>query len=134
MRFAYQGFTNSGSRRCFLFHGVEEHAAVQVFAIEVELPMFVKYRVPVQDGPSFCLKLLTSASGGGPLHLEPLHSYLVVSEDFRPLLSEREQRAAADAVKRRARSQYRKPPIARNPHGQTSGSTYQVGNSAGVTS
>ena len=112
MQFTYEGFTHNGTRRCFSFRAVEKEIPDRIFLIAVELPLFAKNRVPVQDGPSFCLQLLTRALSAGSGSLDKLLSYQVVNEDFRPLLVERERRAAAEAVKRRARNNYRKPPLA----------------------
>ncbi len=114
MHFVYEGFTHEGNRRCFLFRGVEERAPADVFSIEVDLPLFEKNRVSVQDGPSFCLQLLTRASSAGPVQLERFHSYQVVGDDFRSLVVERERREAEKALKRRPRSPHRKPPFTSN--------------------
>jgi hypothetical protein len=109
MHFTYEGFKHEGNRRCFMFRSVEERTTADVFSIEVELPLFFKNRVPVQDGPSFCLELLTKASSDGPIELERLHSYQVVGDDFRSLVVERERREAEKAIKRRSRGPHRKP-------------------------
>jgi hypothetical protein len=64
MVFAYQGFTHESGRRCFLFNSVEANVPAMAFTIEVDLRLFVQYKIPVQDGPSFCLQMLTKASTG----------------------------------------------------------------------
>lgn len=116
MRFAYEGFTQDGDRRCFLFQGIEEHSPRNIFSVEVELQLLVKNRVPVQDGPMFCLQLLTTASVGGSGYLDKFINYRVVSEDLRPLLIEREQRAAQNAVKKRPQKGPPKPSSTSNLH------------------
>ena len=116
MQFAYQGFTNDRDRRFFTFR---ESAAqsVGVFSIEIDLPLLSRKGVPVQDGPVFCLGLLTAASLAGPSFLEKLRNYRVVEEDFRPLLVEREKRAAERAMKKTARKPpFRRPPSTSNIH------------------
>lgn len=114
MYFAYDGFTQSGNTRRFQFRGVEERAPVDLFSIEVDLLLFLQNRVSLQEGPSFCLELLTQAFSAGPVYLERLHSYLVVSEDFRPLLVARQKREAEKALRASTRSPYRKPPFRSN--------------------
>lgn len=109
MHFSYNGFTHHGDRRCFLFSGIEERNPVSAFSIEVDLPLFAQNRVPVQEGPMFCLQLLTNALLSGAASLDRFRSYRVVSEDFRPLLMEREKHAAEKALKIRARRPIQKP-------------------------
>jgi hypothetical protein len=64
----------------------------------------------------FCLQLLTTASLAGPDFLEKFQNYRVLAEDFRPLLIEREKRAAEKAMKRPSRQPFRKPPSGSNIH------------------
>jgi hypothetical protein len=117
MHFVYEGFTHDGGTRRFMFRGIEERSPTSVFSIEVALPLFAENRVSVQDGPAFCLQLLTAASLGAPSELERLQHYKVGHEDFRPLLMERERRAAEKALKKTPRRPFRKPPISSNLRG-----------------
>ena len=114
MHFAYEGFTQDGNKRCFLFRGIEERDPVRNFCIEVDLLLLAKNRVPVQEAPMFCLQLLTAASLSGPNYLDKFHSYRVVGQDFRALLVERERVAAEKALKKPARKPFRKPPLMSN--------------------
>jgi hypothetical protein len=108
MHFAYEGFTQNDDRRCFTFRGMEDYTAVSVFCIEVELPLFARNRVLVQEGPMFCLQLLMTANVAGPSFLERFRSYRVLEADFRPLLLEREKRAAEKAMKKTPPRPFRK--------------------------
>lgn len=116
MHFAYEGFTHDGNTRCFLFQGVEDHAPASAFSIEIDLPLFMQHHIAIQDGPSFCLQLLTRASSAGATCLEKFHAYQVVGEDFRPLLAERAKREKEKALKTQARRLYRKPSLRSNLH------------------
>ena len=116
MHFAYEGFTHDGYRRCFLFRGIDESNPVSMFSIEVDLSLFAQNQVPVQDGPTFCLQLLTTANLAGPKYLDRFHKYQVIGQDFRPMLIERERRAAEKALKKSSRKPFRKPPFASNLH------------------
>ncbi len=109
MHFAYQGFTQNQDRRCFTFWGLEERNPTVVFSIEIELALLFENRVPMQEGPTFCLDLLTTASLAGPTFLDRLRNYQVRKEDLRPLLVEREKRAAEKAMKRPPHRPVRKP-------------------------
>ena len=114
MHFAYQGFTHHQDLRRFTFQGIEERNPVSTFCIEVDLPLFMQNGVAVQDGPIFCLQLLTTASLAGPSYLERFHNYRVLAEDFRPLLIERERLAAKKALRKPARRPIPKPPSLSN--------------------
>lgn len=109
MRFAYEGFTQDGDTRRFLFRGIEAPPPTNIFSIEIELPLLVQNRVQVQDGPMFCLQLLMTASVGGAGCLNRFLSYRVVDEDLRPLLVERELRKAEKALKKQPHRRPAKP-------------------------
>ncbi len=109
MHFAYEGFTQDRERRCFTFRGIEERNPVSVFRIELDLPLLLQNRVPVQDAPMFCLQLLMAASLAGPNGLDKFQNYRVLLEDLRPLLMERERRAAEKAMKKPFRRPVQKP-------------------------
>ena len=117
MHFVYEGFTHHGGTRRFMFRGIEERSEASVFSIEVALPLLAANRVSVQDGPAFCLQLLTTASLEGPIHLERMQHYQVIGDDFRPLLVERERQAAQKALKKAPRRPFRKPPVSSNLRG-----------------
>jgi hypothetical protein len=116
MVFAYQGFTHESGRRCFLFHSIEPNVPVIAFSIQVDLRLFVQYKVPVQDGPSFCLQLLTKASSIGSPHLDRLRSYQVVGEDFRPMVEEREKKEAEKILKWREQKRVRTAAMLQSTH------------------
>jgi hypothetical protein len=107
MVFAYQGFTHESGRRCFLFHHVQPNLPVAAYSIQVDLRLFVQHKVPVQEGPSFCLQLLTKASAVGPVQLEKLHVYQVVGDDFRPMVVEREKKEAEKTLRWREQKRQR---------------------------
>lgn len=114
MHFSYEGFTHNGTTRCFRFNGIEAPEPATAFSIEVDLPLLFQNGIPVQDGPMFCLQLLTTASLAGPAMLDRLHSYRVVGADLRPLLIHREKLAAEKALKAQARKPMRKSSPASN--------------------
>jgi hypothetical protein len=114
MHFSYEGFTHDGTLRCFLFHGIQARDPISAFSIQVDLPLLSQNGISVQEGPMFCLQLLTTALLAGPASLDRFHSYRVVGSDLRPLLVEREKHAAEKALKAQKRRPVRKPPHASN--------------------
>jgi hypothetical protein len=122
MHFVYEGFTQEGDRRCFLFRGIEGRDSTDIFSIEIDLRLFAQNQVLVQEGPIFCLGLLTTAWVAGPDCLERFHAYRVVGEDFRPLHIEREGKAAEKALRKQPRRPFHKrPPNANLWLGRSSG-------------
>ena len=86
------------------------------FTIEVDLRLFVQYKIPVQDGPSFCLQMLTKASSGGSADLDKLRRYQVVGEDFQPMVMEREKKEAEKTMKWREQKRIRTAAMMQSAH------------------
>jgi len=108
--FAYQGFTQNGDKRCFTFRDRKtQNDPMGTFSIEVDLPLLSKMRLPVQEGPRFCLLLLNTASLAGSDFLDRFHTYRLVEEDFHQLLAERERGAVQRAMRKPPRRPFRKP-------------------------
>jgi hypothetical protein len=72
MHFAYDDFTQDGTRRCFLFRSAEQRPSAPGFSIEVDLELLLKNHVPMQAAPLFFLNLLSEASLGEPASLDRL--------------------------------------------------------------
>ena len=116
MVFAYQGFTHESGRRCFLFNSVEANVPAMAFTIEVDLRLFVQFKIPVQDGPSFCLQLLNKASTDGSSYLDKLRRYEVIGEDFQPMVMEREKKEAEKTMKLREQKRVRTAAMLQSAH------------------
>jgi len=80
----------------------------ELFSLEVDLSLFLLHRVPVQDGPRFCLQLLEAALIGDPGLVGRFRNYAVRSEDFQVLLLERARKLAKN-IHKPPRSPFRKP-------------------------
>jgi hypothetical protein len=119
VHFTYQGFTHKGDRRCFTFRGIEEISTPVIFSIEIDLALLARNGVPVQEGPAFCLRMLTTACLAGPTFLERFHNYRVLESDFRSLLVERERRAAEKALRKPPRRPFVKPSFTADVHSGT---------------
>lgn len=109
MTFLYQGFTHEGNIRSFAFQGIEKSQIAAIFSIEVELPLFARNQIGIQVGPMICLQLLTTASAADPDFVARLHHYRIVEADLRPIIVDREQRAALKAARPAPRKPFRKP-------------------------
>jgi|SRR4051812_40527928 hypothetical protein len=116
MHFAYQGFTHDGDIRCFRFRCIQELIPPIDFSVEIDLALLFQTQVPVQEGPAFCLHLLTTAASAGPGFLDTFRNYRVLESDFRPLLVERARQDAEKALRRPSRSPLRKPSLTSNVH------------------
>jgi len=112
MQFAYEGFQQNGDSRCFQFRAAGGRDS-ELFSLEVELSLFLLHRVPVQDGPRFCLRLLEAALIGDPGLIGRFRNYAVRSEDFQVLLLER-ARKLAEKIHRPPRRPFRKPSAGSN--------------------
>lgn len=111
MQFLYQGFTHKGDIRSFNFSGKDESKVVTSFSIRVDLVLFARYNVAMQEAPGFCLRLLNSACAATPEDLEKLHRYDVLEADLQPILHDREERAKAKAHRPPPRRFTRKPSL-----------------------
>jgi hypothetical protein len=116
MHFAYDGFTQDGNRRCFLFRSAEQRTSAPGFSIEVDLELLLKNQVPMQAAPLFFLNLLTEASLGEPASLDRLRSYTVVEDDFKQLHVERQRQAAERSTKKAPHKPIRKHSKISNVH------------------
>jgi hypothetical protein len=113
MHFAYEGFRQTGDLRCFLFRCIEGLDPVSLFCLEVDMPLFLLHRVPVQEGPSFCLRLLEAALRNQPSAIESFRKYKVKLEDFQALVRERKQKLSSKTYKA-PRRPFKKPSVGSN--------------------
>lgn len=111
MHFAYQGFTQQGAIRSFTFSGLEERQTEIVFSIDIDMPLLARYKLATQEAPGLCFQMLTSACAAGPSALEKFRHYQIAAEDLRPLMLDREKRAASKALRISSYRKFvRKPP------------------------
>jgi hypothetical protein len=109
LQFLYQGFTHKGDNRSFNFLGRDELKVESTFSISVNLPLFARNHIGMQEGPGFCLVLLNKACANTPEALLKLHSYDVLEADLMPIINDREERARAKAHRPPPRRLTRKP-------------------------
>jgi hypothetical protein len=109
MQFAYEGFTQNANERRYAFHGMEKSQPGDAYVIRIDLPLFARHQLSIQNGPMFCLRLLQDALTEGPDQLQGLHEYRVVDSDVAGITAERAERAAVLASKKPARRSFRRP-------------------------
>lgn len=63
------GFTQLGSVREYVFHGVAHGEDTKVFVVSTDMALFLKHHLGVQEGPVLCLRRLRAElEAGDPAH------------------------------------------------------------------
>src|SRR3954454_13497 len=95
MQLVYMGFTQEAALRCFHFQRVLTQARltnlpkVVQFTLKADMSLFMRFRIPVQEGPALCLQILTDAlAGSDETAVEPA-SYAVTPEHLSTFASAR---------------------------------------------
>ena len=60
MQLRYMGFDQAKNIREYKFDGAAEGKTIAHFVVSADLALFVKHRVGLQEGPSLCLKRLST--------------------------------------------------------------------------
>src|SRR2546425_330504 len=60
LQLRYMGFQQTKAVRVYRFDGVIEHAPTVHYAVAVNLELFLKHRVGIQEGPTLCARKLAS--------------------------------------------------------------------------
>ena len=97
MQLRYMGFEQAEMLRVYRFDRVEERAPTVRYTVTADLKLFLKYRIGIQEGPSLCVRKLTS-----DLEAADPCEHVLTNDD---LLAYSTARAAADARKAATRSQ-----------------------------
>lgn len=101
MQLRYAGFDQVAGIRHYKFESAPVIGAARVFRIQVEVALFLKHRIGMQEGPSLCLKKLAEVTD--------------LSENSEQLLTEADllvyssARTALAEQKAAARKSYRPP-------------------------
>ena len=95
MELRYRGFHQERNRRLYNFDGPGDVQTVVRFVVSVDMSLFLKHHVGIQEGPALCAQKLTA-------DLEAQHQgdHELTNED---LVAYTSRRAAADARKAEAR-------------------------------
>jgi hypothetical protein len=95
MQLVYMGFTQEAALRCFHFQRVLTQARlanlpkIVQFTMKADMALFMRYRIPVQEGPALCLQILTNALAGSQEDTVLPASYAVTPEHLSTFASAR---------------------------------------------
>jgi hypothetical protein len=113
MQLVYMGFTQQASLRCFRFQRVFVQARpsnlpkVMEITMKADMALFLRYRIPVQEGPALCLQILnTELAGHDESDLEAA-SYAITSEHLSSFVSARTTVEEARAARRKPRAPFK---------------------------
>jgi hypothetical protein len=113
MQLVYMGFTQEAALRCFHFQRVLTQARlanlpkVEQFTMKADMSLFMRYRIPVQEGPALCLQILTNALEGAQEDTVFPASYAVTSEHLSTFASARTNLEEARAARRKPRPPFK---------------------------
>ena len=113
MQLVYMGFTQEAALRCFHFQRVLTQARlanlpkVVQFTMKADMSLFMRYRIPVQEGPALCLQILTNTLAGfGEDSVLPA-SYAITPEHLSSFASARTSVEEAKAARRKPRPPFK---------------------------
>ncbi len=113
MQLVYMGFTQEAGIRCFHFQRVLTQARlanapkIVQFTLKAEMSLFMEYRIPVQDGPSICLRILTDALAGIEETTVAPASFAVTTEHLSSFASARTATEEARMARRKQRAPFK---------------------------
>lgn len=109
MQIEYHGFTHpfSGIRR-YEFHATELKRQPLVFALSIEVALFLKHHLNIQDGPAICLQVLAKAQADGEFEPVRFQGYAITALDIEAYVATLQARSAAKAALHKRRT-YAKP-------------------------
>lgn len=103
MEFRYMGFEQTTNRRLYKFDGTTSNGPATPFFVSVDLDLFLRNRVSIQEGPSLCILKLK-------VDLEAQHEgeHQLTNEDLAAYVAGRDAQAAQKAENRKAGHRGRK--------------------------
>jgi hypothetical protein len=113
MQLVYMGFTQEAALRCFHFQRVLTQARlanlpkIVQFTMKADMSLFMRYRIPVQEGPALCLQILTNTLAGFEEDSVLPASYAITSEHLSSFASARTSVEEAKAARRKPRPPFK---------------------------
>ncbi len=113
MQLVYMGFTQEAALRCFHFQRVLTQARlanlpkIVEFTMKADMSLFMRYRIPVQEGPALCLQILTTTLAGSEEENVLPASYAITSEHLSSFASARTTVEEAKAARRKPRPPFK---------------------------
>jgi hypothetical protein len=96
----YAGFDQSGNVRSYLFQRVVAGEKNRLIVVAAEIPLLVKHRVRIQDGPALCLHVLLLEMQSIDLSSPPISRRALTETDVLTYLAGRPQPAPSTKGKR----------------------------------
>ena len=109
MQLVYIGFSHDANFRSFRFQRVmassrlAPRSRIVEFTVRVDLQLFIQHGIPVQDGPSMCLRILTEALATEGENETAASSFVVTKEHFSAMVTARTAVEDARAARRKPR-------------------------------
>jgi hypothetical protein len=107
------GFTQEANIRHFHFQRVLPRARptspspIVRFTMNADMALFVKYRIPVQEGPALCLQILTETMAAADEDSAKPASYAVTLEHFNNFALARTKDQEAKLARRKPRPPFK---------------------------
>lgn len=116
MQLVYMGFTQEAALRCFHFQRVLTQARLTtlpktvLFTLKADMSLFMRFRIPVQEGPALCLQILTDALAGSEEIAIEAASWAVTPEHLSTFASARSLAEEVRAARRKPRMPFKPSP------------------------
>jgi|SRR5580693_3988013 hypothetical protein len=113
MQLVYMGFTQEAGVRCFHFQRILTQARLAnlpkmvQFTLKADMSLFMEYRIPVQEGPAICLRILTDALAGSEESAVAPASFAVTTEHLSNFASARTASEEAKSARRKQRTPFK---------------------------
>jgi|SRR5438270_7201624 len=116
MQFLYLGFSQRQNIRMYRFQSIirpKRPAKTETkleFLLTADMALLARYHVPVQDGPTLCLKILAAASSTADTDVIEFPMRTITAEDVSAFVSARDALKAAKLVRRKPRRPFKPSP------------------------
>jgi hypothetical protein len=100
----YIGFDQAQNRRVYKFDCKAEDKSTMRFAVSVDMVLFLRHHVGIQEGPTLCAQKLTA-----DFEAQHRDEHELTNEDLLAYVVERTAAKARKAESRRAGHRWRKP-------------------------
>jgi hypothetical protein len=104
MELRYLGFEQTSTARVYSFDSIVAGRPAVRYAISVQMALFLKHHVGIQEGPSLCARKLAAADG-----TETFNDHELTNEDLLAYVGERTAAEERKAAARRGAPTRRKP-------------------------
>jgi hypothetical protein len=115
MQLRYMGFDQTKAVRVYRFDSIVERAPAVRYIVTVDLTLFLKHRVGIQEGPSLCARKLAA-----DLETVEQREHTLTNEDLLAYVTARSEAEARKAAARKPGVR-RRGPVRHDTWGQAAG-------------